>query len=197
MKDPNIENKEEDEKQKQQIREQNLAIADNGGPFYIENADAEDESFEPLHSSYRFSDDSLISGNRAFEHIPDGSKKNWAYTIIPTRFKPGVTYKVEMDIRVTKDHLGNDVTDASIAWNLRYSDTIDGIYKPMVDHHNGLGKFSTSDGWQHVSFTHTVSSGSIIRDNDFFTVYADPQTASDGSYKVIGYMIDNIKVSVV
>ena len=197
LKDPDAENKINEEKLKAELREQNLAIADNGGPFYIENANAEDSSFKPLNQTYYFSDDALISGNHVFEHIPNGSKKNWAYITIPTRFKPGVTYKVEMDVRVTKDHLGNDVTDASLAWNLRYSDIVDGLYKPTVDHPKGIGKFSTSDGWKHITFTHTISENSITRENDTFAIYANPQDLSDGSYRVIGYMIDNIKVSVV
>jgi len=201
IKDPDAEKRMKDKFDADRRRQGLMMQADEGKPFYIENGDAEDVDVEPLsHSSYTnliISEDNLKPGNHAFEHVPDGKNKNWAYTMIPTRFKSGVTYKVEFDIRVTKDHTGADVEKASLSWNLRYTDIVGGSYKPMADHHAVLGIFGTDDGWQHVSFTHKVSDTALIRDNDYFAIFANPIEADDGSFRVIGYMIDNIKVSVV
>ena len=187
-------------KQKQEL-EKNRLEADEGKPFYIVNADAEAQGIIPeSHPSYvpiKISEDELIKGNHAFEHVPDGAKKNWAYTMFKTRFKEGVTYKVEFDIRVTKDHTGADVEKASLSWNMRYTDVVNGSYKQNADHHAAIGTFGTADGWQHVSFTHTITDTGVIRNGDYFSVFANPIDMPDGTYRVIGYMIDNIKVSVV
>ena len=143
------------------------------------------------------SEDDLKKGNHVFEHVPNGKSKNWAYMMLPTRFKPGVTYKVELDVRVTKDHTGADVEKTSVCWNMRYTDIVNGAYKNVADHHAVLGAFGTADGWQHVSFTHTITDTGIIRTNDFLSFFANPVEMDDGSYRVVGYMIDNIKVTVV
>ena len=178
-----------------------LLQADEGKPFYIGNPDAEDKDYlQPSHDSYvklKIVEDDLKKGNHAFELVPVGTNKNWAYTMIPTRFKPGVTYKVEFDIRVTKDHTGADVDVAVLSWNLRYADLSNGSFKQMADHHANIGKFGTKDGWQHVSFTHKISQYSELRENDYFAIFANPIELPDGSYRNIGYMIDNISVSVV
>ncbi len=199
--DPDAEERIKQEKEYSAFREEKLGAADEGKPFYIENADAENIDLKPLsHNSYvalKIVEDDLRKGNHAFEYVPSGDKKNWAYTMIPTRFKPGVTYKVELDIRVTKDHTGAEIDKASLAWNLRYTDVVNNAYKSSVDHHSSLGTFGTKDGWKHVSFTHTISEDSIIRDNDYFAIFANPIELPDGSYRVVGYMLDNIEVSVV
>jgi hypothetical protein len=80
---------------------------------------------------------------------------------------------------------------------MRYTDIVNGAYKNVADHHAALGAFGTADGWQHVSFTHTITDTGIIRINDFLSFFANPVEMDDGSYRVIGYMIDNIKVTVV
>ena len=189
------------EKETAEKRQKLLLAADEGKPFYIENADAEDLDFVPaVVSNYVtpvISEDELKRGNHAFEHVPNGTTKNWAYMMIPTRFKPGVTYKVEFDIRVTKDHTGADVELTTLCWNMRYTDIVNGSYKNIADHHAVLGNYGTADGWKHVSFTHKITDTGIIRTNDYFSVFANPIDMDDGSYRVVGYMIDNIKVSVV
>jgi len=191
-----LEAKEKAEKE----REIKLMAADEGQPFYIENPDAEDTSIEPLsHPQYvklKIVEDELKPGNHAFEYVPDGKTKNWAYTMIPTRFKTGVTYKVEFDIRVTKDHTGANVEKTSLCWNMRYTDIVNGAYKTTADHYASLGNFGTADGWQHVEFTHKITETGTIRTNDYFAIFANPIDV-DGSYRVVGYMIDNIRVSVV
>ncbi len=198
--DPMAKEKMEAAKKAEEDRQKLLMAADEGKPFYIENADAEDLSIEPLYhpgyTQHKIVEDDLIKGNHAFEHVPDGKTKNWAYTMIPTRFKTGVTYKVEMDVRITKDHTGADVEATNICWNMRYTDIVNGAYKEVADHHAVLGNFGTADGWQHVSFTHTITDTGTIRTNDYFAIFANPVEV-DGKYRVVGYMFDNIKVSVV
>ena len=199
--DPEAEEKIKAEKEAAQKREKLLMAADDGKPFYIENADAEDLNYVPVpvfsYETPVISEDDLKKGNHVFEHVPNGKSKNWAYMMLPTRFKPGVTYKVELDVRVTKDHTGADVEKTSVCWNMRYTDIVNGAYKNVADHHAVLGAFGTADGWQHVSFTHTITDTGIIRTNDFLSFFANPVEMDDGSYRVVGYMIDNIKVTVV
>ncbi len=201
VKDPEAEKELQEKQKSQQEREIKLRTADVGKPFYIENPDAENHLVKPLshlgYTALRIVVDPDNENNHVFEYVPSGDKKHWAYTMIPTRFKPGVTYKVELDIRVTKDHTGSPVEKAFLSWNLRYTDVVDGSYKSMADHHSSLGSFGTDDGWQHVSFTHTVSLASEIRDNDYFALFANPIELQNGSYRNIGYMIDNIKIEVV
>lgn len=187
--------------QKAKERQKNLLAADEGKPFYMENADAEDTSVEPLtrggYVALVISEDELIPGNHAFEYIPVKDKESNSYTMVPTRFKPGVTYLVEFDFRLTTDHMGDPIDKAGIGWNLRYTDLVDGAMKTLADHHGYLGTFSSADGWQRVSFTSTITTTTTIRDNDYFSLYAGAVKGPDGEFRNVGYMIDNIVVTVV
>ncbi len=181
-----------------------LAEADEGKPFHIPNANGEDTGIPLIASSssavISIAEDDLIKGNHAYKvAIKDNADvKRWNYFIIPTRFKPGVTYKVELDVRVLQDQRGNDVTNASIAYNFRYTDEVNGEIKGSADHHKPFDKkLSTSDGWYHVSFEHTINETSNDRSTDAFTLFANPQTNADGTINNISYMVDNIVVTVV
>ena len=79
---------------------------------------------------------------------------------------------------------------------MRYTDIVNGAYKNVADHHATLGNFGTKDGWQHVEFTHTITDTGTIRTNDYFSIFANPIEVN-GEYRVVGYMFDNIKVTVV
>jgi len=200
---------EQNEKLKQsEIDRQNMAKADEGAPFYVKNADAEQfddasEFVKGLNKIYIVEDD-LRPGNKAIKVTTDEkSKKVWAYINIPTRFKPGVTYKVDFEYRAIGDNLGNDVENASFSVNFRYADKRpDGSFVEMMDHAmpavtaKGKNLASTSDGWIKCSVTHTISENSVSRSNDYFCIYTDPME-KDGVIHNITYMIDNIVVTVV
>jgi hypothetical protein len=97
-----------------------------------------------------------------------------------------------------QDQRGNDVTGASVAWNMRYTDLVNGELKGSVDHHKPFATgMNTKDGWKHVEFTHTIAVTSTDRSTDAFTIFANPQTNADGTINNISYMIDNIVVTVV
>ena len=73
-----------------------------------------------------------------------------------------------------------------------------GVEVKKMDHpvHVGIVKTSSGDGWKHCTITHTVSEKSSERTNDFLCVYSEPFGTNDAPINV-GYMIDNIKVTVV
>lgn len=172
-----------------------------GGPFYVENADAEDTSVGENKlagsSIVTVVEDDLRRGNHAFLVTPRSTAKTWAYFIQKTRFKPGVTYKVDLDLRVVSDHNGDPVT-TRIEGNFRYSEIVDGALKEKADHAIKLDvdQISSDDGWVHCSFTHTVDPESPLRSGDEFTLFANP-LGDTNDFKNIIFMVDNIKVSVV
>lgn len=173
-----------------------------GGPFYVENADAEDttvgENKLAGSSVVTVVEDDLRRGNHAFLVTPRSTAQTWAYFIAPTRFKPGVTYKVELDLRVVSDHNGEPVK-TTIAGNFRYSElTEDGALKESADHAINIdgGTISSDDGWLHCSFTHTVDANSPLRSGDKFTLFANP-VGDSSNFKNVIFMVDNIEISVV
>ena len=184
-------------------RDSLLAEADEGKPFHVANFNAEDKGIPMMATSgsgkISIIEDDLKEGNHAYyiEAPKDSDTKKWMYFVMPTRFKPGVTYTVELDVRVMKDHRGNDVSGARVAWNMRYTDISGGELKGSVDHHKPFDMgMNTKDGWYHVSFTHTVAETSTDRSTDAFTIFANPQTNEDGTVNNISYMLDNIVVTV-
>ena len=191
----------EEEKAKEEAK---LLAADSGEPFYVKNPDAEDTTGSytatSSNASITITPDPTKSGNKAYLVTPTvKDQKSWTYFVIPTRFKPGVTYKIEFDVMVTKDHLGNPVTDARFVPNLRYTDlNANGTEVKKMDHpvHVGIVKTSSGDGWKHCTIQHTISANSSERTNDFLCVYSEPFGTNDAPINV-GFMIDNIKVTVV
>ena len=186
---------EEDEETKK------LMAADEGAPFYIKNADAEDEifayDFKNDTSTVTVVDDDLRPGNKAFLVTPNGNEmKIWSYFRVKTRFKPGVTYKVDYEYRLLGDLEGNAAENVEVCPNFRYSDEKNGEVKVMVDHATGAKRVSTSDGWIKMSVTHKISEKSLARGSDQFTVYTGPSEV-DGKITNYKYMIDNIVVTVV
>jgi hypothetical protein len=107
--------------------EKEYVKADEGAPFYIANANAENTEIYDLFSNgsniIEIVDDDLRPGNKAFLVTPKSTdKKVWAYFIIPTRFKPGVTYKVDFEYRLIGDLEGNEATKVPFSVNFRYDD---------------------------------------------------------------------------
>jgi len=179
-----------------------LKLADEGQPFYVKNADAEIASiadeFGNGASKVYVVDDDLREGNKAFLITTDKkTTKIWTYLVIPTRFKPGVTYKVDYECRLIGDLEGNPAEGVSICPNFRYTDyQADGSVKESMDHPVGGFKISTSDGWTKQSVTHTVKADSPMRMADSFTIFSSP-IEKDGVVTNYQYMIDNIVVTVV
>ena len=202
--DPDLEEQLAAEKEKEELEKKLLMAADEGAPFYMANPDAEGGSdnlggYSPNGECTIVKDDE-IEGNHAYlvkATVKD--KKSWTYFIVKTRFKPGVTYKVEYDIKAVSDQNGEDITNAAFSPNFRYTDKLaDGTVKSGADHpiSEGTVKTSTGDGWVHVSCTHTVSVNSTDRSTDQFTIYADPG-GDDITPSNRTYMLDNFKISVV
>ena len=203
--DPEMVEKAEAEAKEKEEQQKLLEQADEGKPFYIKNSDCESitGTFDARCSNGEVTivEDDSIPGNHAYLVKADASikKKSWTYFIVPTRFKQGVTYKIDFDVKVVSDQNGNPVDNAVMVANLRYTDKdANGNFKTMMDHplNNSQGKSSTGGDWVHVSAEHKISESSTDRANDFFTIFANPQ-GDDANPINMTYMIDNIVITVV
>ena len=182
-----------------------LEQVDEGKPFYIKNADCESitGTFNARSSNGEVTivEDDSKEGNHAFLVKADSSiaKKSWTYFIVPTRFKPGVTYKIDLDVKAVSDQNGNPVQNAVMVVNLRYTDKdANGNFKTMMDHalNANQAKSSTGGEWVHISTEHRISDAATDRGNDYFTIFANPQ-GDDANPINITYMVDNIVITVV
>ena len=194
----------EELKKLQEAEEKRQALinaVNEGGPFYLENADAEDLTAEvpQLAGTTKLSivEDELRKGNHAYLLTPNKDKQTWSYFVVPTRYKPGVTYKVDFDVRVISDHNGAPV-ETKVVVNPRYTDKIDGAVKERADHpENGQPiSISSEDGWVKASVTFTVNESSPLRTGDTFTIFANPPGDAN-EFKNIVYMVDNFVITVV
>ena len=188
--------------------EKEYAKADEGNPFYIANADASNPGIFDLFSNGQNNvsivDDDLRPGNKAFLVTPKNSdKKIWSYFIAPTRFKPGVTYKIDFEYRLVGDLDGNEANKVPFSVNFRYDDlNADGSFVSMKDHAMApetsikSNKASTSDGWIQASITYKINESSNSRAKDYFSIFTDP-FEKDGKIYNHKYMLDNFVVSVV
>ena len=187
----------EQEKKKEELKK----AVDNGGPFYLDNADAEDLGAElsTLAGTTKLTivEDDLRKGNHAYLLTPNKDKQTWSYFVVPTRYKAGITYKVDFDLRLVSDHNGEPV-ETKVVVNPRYSEKVDGSIKEGVDHpENGQPiALSSKDGWVKASVTFTVKEDSPLRTSDRFTIFANP-LGDASNFKNIVYMVDNFVVSVV
>ena len=181
--------------------EANFKKADEGAPFYVKNADAEIASiadeFSNGASLIYVVDDDLRPGNKAFLITTNNKNKTWTYLVMPTRFKPGVTYQVDYELRLVGDIKGNPAENVSISPNFRYASfNADGTIKESADHPITGKIISTSDGWVKVSVKHKVAADSPLRTGDRFTIFSNPKEV-DGVVTNFQYMVDNIVVTVV
>jgi len=188
--------------------EKEYAKADDGNPFYIPNADAQNPNIYDLFSNgmndISIVDDDLRPGNKAFLIAPKNKdKKVWAYFMAPTRFKAGVTYKIDFEYRLVGDLDGNEANDIPFSVNFRYDDfNSDGSFASMKDHALApktsidSNKASTSDGWIQASVTYKINESSNSRGKDYFCIFTDP-IEKDGVVYNHQYMLDNFVVTVV
>ncbi|MBO4950105.1 MAG: S-layer homology domain-containing protein [Clostridia bacterium] len=189
----------EEAKKKQEI----INAVDAGGPFYIDNADAEivdsKNNYGTGNSKVTIVEDPDNKKNHVYLVEPKMyNEQVWTYIVIPTRFKPGVTYKVEFDYRTVGDGQGNK-TGMHPSPNFRYTDLIGGANKENADHVSRVTDMTNilpEDGWMHYETTYTVNETSMIRTTDHFTIFVD-SILEGGKIYNYSYMIDNIKVSVV
>ena len=165
--------------------------------FEIKNGDAEGtiQAFRSDNAKISIVEDPDNKDNHVYL-VKGNAGKNWSYFRYLCIFKPGKTYKVEYDVRLLgkgEDISGEDGDCAtSIICNMRYSDS-----QGKTDHISGANddasmgvSLKVSDGWKHVSFEYTVDAGSTLRDNDQFSVYANPVGEESANY-----YIDNIVVT--
>jgi len=179
-----------------------LYAVDDGAPFYIQNADAElTTSNANLRSNTSIVEDDLIEGNHAYKIVPENNdRKSWVYFIAPTRFLPGAAYKVSFDARVICDHNGTPAENVLLSWNMRYAEMVDCKLQQTVNHYSSFKdkRLSTSDGWVHFEFVHTVSENiPDFRQYDYFTLFVDPNDGGQDGFFNYSYMVDNIKVEAV
>jgi len=179
-----------------------LYAVDDGAPFYIKNADAElTTSTDNLRKNTSITEDDLVEGNHAYLVVPENNnEKNWVYFLAPTRFKPGVTYKVSFDARVVCDQYGNPAKNALLSWNMRYAEIVDGQLRTTVDHYQSFRekRLSSEDGWVHFEFEHTVFENiPDARQYDVFALFMDPNEGGESGFINYTYMVDNINVEVV
>lgn len=169
----------------------------DSGVFEIKNGDAEGtiQAFRSDNAKISIVEDPDNKDNHVYL-VKGNAGKNWSYFRYLCIFKPGKTYKVEYDVRLLgkgEDISGEDGDCAtSIICNMRYSDS-----QGKTDHISGANddasmgvSLKVSDGWKHVSFEYTVDAGSTLRDNDQFSVYANPVGEESANY-----YIDNIVVT--
>ncbi len=182
---------------------QNILKADKGAPFYIVNADAETSDiykYTGFASDITIVEDDLREGNHAFRIAPaHNNSKVWSYFRIPTRFKTGVTYRVDFEYRLLGDIDEVDRGKTDFAANFVYADVdSNGYVKEAVNHSMAAKPKSVarvSDGWIKCSVTHTVSENSPSRAKDQFTIYTSPLEVDGNVYNQV-YLIDNIRVSI-
>ncbi len=154
--------------------------------FAIENGDAEDTANIPFYSGNTYisiTEDPEDESNHAYL-VRAHPGNTYAYFRYPGKFEPGVTYKVEFDIKLVGNNINDESFDStSFCSNFRYQDKING-----VEHVTRTDKIKMSDGWVHYSATHKISS---IKSNKGaeFTIYVNPQNGVG-----FNYMIDNVKV---
>jgi len=190
------------EQEKSKSREEALNAADNGAPFYIENADAEDvnnrANLTTGSTTVTIVEDDLRAGNHAYKLVPEGKKQTWTYFRAKTRFKAGVTYKVEFDLRILTDLDGNEGVGVTAKMNPRYTDMKNGVFASSVDHplNKEVITQSSSDGWVRHSLTFTVNEISPDRGSDEFTIFVDPK-GDKTEYTNFCAMLDNFVVTVV
>ena len=202
IKDPDAEAKAAEAQKAEEERLAKYLAADKGEPFYLINPDGEsgdnsDGAYYSHNAKISIVDDPLKAGNKVISVVPSiQDKVHWVYVYQKTRFKPGVTYKIEFDYYAAGDKDGNPVENVLPQVNLRYYDVVNGQAKASADHNKPVGKASTKDGWIHFTFEHTISANSTTRDYDEFSIFTSPLQDGD-NFRNISYMLDNIKVSVV
>ncbi len=153
------------------------------------NGDAEDASLP--NSFFGMANNATVSivkdeekGSNVWEVKP-ASGKVWAYISQNTFYKPGATYKVSLDIKVTGTATDKTAT-GSVICNAVYKDA-----SGAVDHKVHYINNSPNGEWNTVSFEFTVPKNIDTTGNQF-CFYSNP-VGNEG----LGYMIDNVVVEMI
>ena len=151
----------------------------------IVNGDAEGEEIEFYSTNAKISivQDPLNENNRVYLFEGDANKKQWTYARHKFNFKAGYQYKIEYDVMVSKDRVGN--AEVITRNNLRYPDI--GVQNNM-EHITGSVK-ALPGVWQHYEKVYTVKKVDLD-DGHEFTVFGEPL----GDISLTFYL-DNIKVT--
>ncbi len=151
----------------------------------IINGDAEGEGigFYSKNANISIVEDPVNKGNKVYKFEGDASKKQWTYARHEYNFKAGYQYKVEYDVLISADRIGN--VENTTRNNLRYPDI--GVQNNM-EHITGSVK-SLPGVWQHFEKTYTVTKVDLDEGHEF-TVYAEPV----GDLSTTFYL-DNVKVT--
>lgn len=174
------------------IADENYVNAESGAAqFSIENGDAKDTSNVAFWGTKIVADPENPDNNCYFAkgNQGDEGKLEWIYAGQSVTFTPGMTYKVECDIKLA-EHGGKPITDpdfkAIILSNIRYSHPAEA----SVDHIVARKELSVADGWVHFTYEFEIPEASKSRIADQVTLYADPVGGLG-----VGYYFDNVKVT--
>ena len=159
-------------------------------PFAIVNGDAEDTSkvaFSDSKNRMKIVEDPDKPGNHCYMLLCDDIQI-WLYARQKCTFKPGATYKVEMDVRIAAHGTDTDLDPSFkgvILANMQYADPDAASADHIVDRIS----VTPAEGWKHFTFEFTVNPDSTDRSKDMFTLYSDPVNDIG-----VGYYFDNIVV---
>ena len=150
----------------------------------IVNGDASIEKYNPM-----FADNATISIVRTLSGDPCYDVKaaggqTWTYCCQKVKFKPGATYHIEFDARMTGTNTG-DMTEGlstGIHVNLMYNGGSERDHFKEV----GVLKMSRFDEWQHFSVDLTVGED-CDNTNDVVGIFTNPIETTG-----VNYQIDNL-----
>ncbi len=119
--------------------------------------------------------------------MPKDDANIFLYAVHPIKFVPGTTYRVVADLRVVSHGLTIPAPMnvlGKLSFNMQYNDfTSNNHVLNTVD-------LSYSKQWQHVAFEFTVPETSLSRNNDMFSIYANPYGG-----RAVGYEFRNVYIS--
>ena len=145
-------------------------------PFEIVNPDAEGDKvgFISHNANVSIIMDPVDGDDHCYLFTPKNDTKQWIYAIQDVSFTPGKTYQIDYDICFvgvgSKAEANLDVSVSALC-NFQYNDP-NGSSNHIVS--GSSATLSYERGWVHVSAKHTVSEGSVERNADRFTIYANP-----------------------
>ncbi len=158
-------------------------------PIAIVNGDAEGEEivFNSHNASVKIVEDPFKEGNHMWfaEVVKPG--KQWTYFRHPFKFKQGITYKIDFDIKIQGNNANiASFTDTSFCVNIKYPDI--GATND-IDHVVGRNiGISMADGWVHYAGEFTPEKVDYEEDSEF-TIYVNPKEEVSFSY-----YIDNVVI---
>ena len=166
-------------------------------PMEILNGDAEDtnnvKAFASHNGKVSIVDDPDGRNGHSWLVIPaNPGARTFLYFTQECRFKAGMSYTVDFDVRVASDDQNLQPAadfEASIQFNPQFIDAK--AVSAGVNHIVAGKKIKVSDGWTHFSCEFTVPENCTDRSKDLFSIYSNPSAANTG----IGYYVDNITIA--